>query len=277
MEQKVTDEILVAYADGELTPEEHAALETRLAADPVLAERARVFLNTGRTALSDLYDDGLNAPVPKHLRALVLDNAQATGVANSVRQWWRRFRTDRPFEAGMATAFGWKHATALSLGLVIGGIAGWTGYGLNQTSHPIGSIGVAAHGDVLTALETQPAGHSLPLDNSGRRDTTFKVLLTFHSRTGEICRQYHLARQKQAQTRSTPSFVGVACRQSGGDWRIMAHVPVSQRTSAADKVTTASHPKNQSVEAVVDDLITGDVLTLEQEAGLINRHWKVAQ
>lgn len=275
MEQKITDEILVAYADGELTPEEHAALETRLIEDPELAEQARVFLNTGRTALSELYNDGRNAPVPDHLSALVLDNAPATGVVNSVRKWWAQYRTDRAFETKMTVPFGWKNATALSLGLIIGGIAGWMGYGLNEMRHPAGSIGVAAHGNVLTALEMQPAGRFLPLKNSSSHDTKFKVLLTFHSRTGEICRQYHLVSQRQ--TKPMSSFVGVACRQSGGGWQIMVHVPDSQPAPAADRVTTASHKKNTSVETVIDNLIVGDVLTLEQEARLINRNWKITQ
>lgn len=271
MMDKITDEVLVAYADDELTEQERTALKARIAADPELAERTAVFLNTGRAALSELYDPSLSAPVPDHLRAAVLDGpTQSTSAKHVIPPWWHRLRLSQSIEEALTSAFGLRPAVALSLTLAVAGIAGWIGYMAMPTRAPVGTVADAAHGGVFAALETQAAGRSVSIDTSDRSDSVLKVLLTFQSRNGEFCREYHLS------DTSGSSAVGVACRKAHGGWQVVVLAPLGRQTLTDGKVTTASRPKQRDVDAVVDDLIVGDVLTLEQEAALISRRWQAA-
>ena len=67
---KITDEQLMAYADGELDAAAAAEVEAAIAADPALAEavaRHRAL----RRQLRDAFAPGLDEPVPEHLMALV--------------------------------------------------------------------------------------------------------------------------------------------------------------------------------------------------------------
>src|SRR5215470_8608416 len=59
----LSDESLMAYADGQLQPAEMVRIERLLAADPALRARLKVFHTTGRN-LASLFDGHLNAPLP---------------------------------------------------------------------------------------------------------------------------------------------------------------------------------------------------------------------
>src|SRR5262249_9185250 len=63
----LSDETLMAYADGQLTLAEVARIERLLASDPGLRARFGVFRTTGRE-LASLFDDHLNAPLPSRLK-----------------------------------------------------------------------------------------------------------------------------------------------------------------------------------------------------------------
>jgi anti-sigma factor RsiW len=67
----LSDETLMAYADGQLKTAEMARIERLLAADPELRARLEVFRATGRD-LASLFDGHLNAPLPPRLKRFSL-------------------------------------------------------------------------------------------------------------------------------------------------------------------------------------------------------------
>jgi anti-sigma factor RsiW len=62
----LSDETLMAYADGELQPIEMARVKRLLASDPELRVRLEMFRATGR-GLASLFDGHINAPLPARL------------------------------------------------------------------------------------------------------------------------------------------------------------------------------------------------------------------
>ena len=63
---QISDEMIMAYADGELGDDDRRAVETYLAGNPAAAARLRAFEVSGRS-LARLYDDAMRQPVPDRL------------------------------------------------------------------------------------------------------------------------------------------------------------------------------------------------------------------
>ena len=97
MSEYVTDADLQAYADGKLSDERRAAVETWLGAHPEDAERIESYRRIAGELRSS-YDDVLSEPVPERLRRAL-----------------QRSRT-----RGFARVAGW-----VVLGVAIGAVAGW--------------------------------------------------------------------------------------------------------------------------------------------------------
>ena len=80
----LSDETLMAFADGELAPGERARVEAALVADATGRARLEIFIVTGRS-LADQFRKPLIEPVPRRLVDLVLDRSVET--AHSVQRW----------------------------------------------------------------------------------------------------------------------------------------------------------------------------------------------
>ena len=74
------DELLMAYADGELSPEEARAFEARLAADPALRQRLEPFTSTS-ASLSGLFDRALTEA------GVSREQAYEWAQRNAMRAW----------------------------------------------------------------------------------------------------------------------------------------------------------------------------------------------
>jgi anti-sigma factor RsiW len=113
----VTDEMLMAFADGELAPAEEGRVRAALAADPDLAVRVAMFRETRRLAQT-AFGAVVHEPVPE---ALVRAVVPAAGQA----------RTARVGRAAAGLRL-WRPALAASLALA----AGLAGYGLGTRREP---------------------------------------------------------------------------------------------------------------------------------------------
>ena len=91
---RFSDEMLMAYADGELDLVARAEIEAAMAKDPAVAravERHRVLAGKVRTA----YDGVLEEPVPAELAALVADPEDARVVELAAARGARRIAVGR--------------------------------------------------------------------------------------------------------------------------------------------------------------------------------------
>lgn len=243
---KFSDEMLMAYADGELDLVARAEIEAAMAHDPEVAravERHRAVAAQIRGA----YDGVLVEPVPDRLAALVAQPVAAPVVnLPAQRRAWQptAARARLPVWAAMAAS--------LAVGLFVGILVA------RETAAPYaGADGaLVARGFLDAALDSQLS--------SGASDASgVRVGLSFRDRDGDYCRTFQL----QQET----AVAGLACRR-GAAWQlqVLATAPAQQgalRPAAAMPVAVL-----QAVDAIID----GEPLDAAAEAAAREGHWRNA-
>ncbi|NNG02852.1 MAG: hypothetical protein HKM95_01970, partial [Inquilinus sp.] len=173
---QLSDEILVAYADGELIGEDAEAVERALEGDRQAQETLRMFLETAELSRA-AFDDIVREPVPGHLIETIAGTAPAAAPRRRVA-----------VGGGLAGL-----ALAASITLVLGLVSG---FGLSNLvgDDAVGSperwvIGtVAAHGDGVNGLlESLPSGHLQTVAAVGG-SAEIMPLTTFVDPGGRYCR-----------------------------------------------------------------------------------------
>ncbi len=115
---KLSDETLMAYADGELPDVEADAVTVAAALDPEVARRVALFKASSRIAKAAL-DPVLGEAVPPHLREAVLAlGTHASGRKRAPRRSW----LDWLIPEGSVTPWA---GVAAALGCVLGIAVGW--------------------------------------------------------------------------------------------------------------------------------------------------------
>lgn len=191
----ITDEMLMAYADGELAAAEADEVAAATAADPDLAGRLARFVGT-RAALTDL------AAVPPEPLSPGLSARVGAALAAS-----RGEATVVPFPAPASRRPTWQ-PQALAAGLVLAvGLAG--GYLLGPRGGPPPGLRVASleQPQIEAALSELPAGARANLPGG-----EIALIASFRNADGEICREFEF----DGADRDT--IVAVACH-SDGRWQ----------------------------------------------------------
>lgn len=181
----VDDEKLMAFADGELSGAERAAVEAALADDASLREKLAAHRRL-RTRLSAAFDGALDEPAPARLLAAA-EKPRAVEVVNLAERRAARWST-REWGAMVASVV---------FGLVVGvGV-------MNAQAPPIAASddGLVARGALARALETQLAS-----DEAG----AVRIGLSFRAQDDRYCRTFDLTRGGTA---------GLACRE-GDAWNV---------------------------------------------------------
>lgn len=182
--EKVSDEMLMALADGELDRTQARALQARLDRDPELAARYAIFADTA-AALRAAFSQG-------EIRQELVD---AIHAVESNRQ--SEADTIVPFRVRAAV---WPLALAASLALGVG-----LGWGLKNG-------GATGLGDVAQAVADAPTGSERYVAHMG----TARVLGSFETERG-LCRLIALAPEDASAGRF------VACRDAE-DWVVALSV-----------------------------------------------------
>jgi anti-sigma factor RsiW len=94
----IADEILMAYADGELEPKARGEVIEALMRDPEVVLRLDVFLST-RTSLARLYQAPMHESVPERFVRLFADGSHEVDVCSERGAWLRRLK----FFVGLGT------------------------------------------------------------------------------------------------------------------------------------------------------------------------------
>ncbi len=267
-----TDEILMAYADGELSGAELRRVELYLDNDPVAPQRLSAFTQTGRD-LALLFDQPMREPIPARLLETVLGSGARSATLPS-RPAFVTALIDALFPAqgqGM-----WQSAVAATALLAVGGVAGWSLSGAQVGNSDTASLArlvdgaVVANGDLSRVLDTTASGTAASLGAQSPQ-LTMKPVLTFQSVAGAYCRQYELAQSTGAR------FSGVSCRAENGQWHIEVHSPIGGKPSSAQGgIAPANRQSLPAVEGAIDKMINGDALGREAERALIENRWRRA-
>jgi len=269
----LTDETLMAYADGELDAAGRGRVEAVLARDPESRARLEIFTATG-APLAALYGKPMAEPVPPHLVALVLGRKEprqspARNAAHAGRQ-------SASFMDALGVLFAWPQWSMVfafaALVLTLGAGAGWYLHRASDSMHGLVMLErgqIFALGPLQQALESAPSGASITLSAAKGADTalTMRAALTFKNRLNAYCRQYDV---------TTPEgpYAGIACRNNDGQWRLEIHMAAAPRSKTGNRTTPAGASGVSDVEAAVTAVIEGDALGRTDEEALIRNRWR---
>ncbi|MEO1194008.1 MAG: hypothetical protein AAFY02_19785 [Pseudomonadota bacterium] len=263
---KISDETLLAYADGALDPAEAAEVQRQLEDDPDAQDRLAAIERGGRLA-QDAFSDALNEPVPDHLTALLLgeekaDEKAAPQADDTVVAFKPR---GKPAAATRPT---WQLPLAASVALVLGLGGGLAGGGLFEGDSTAGTGGLLAAGPIAPdsllhdTLQTRAS-----YEQAGDAATNVMPLLTFQDRNGRYCREYQVVFEGQAAA-------GLACHQSGG-WIATAVVAFPNvEPQRGQDFATASGPAADLLATVMAAEIEGEPLDGAAEAAALAADWE---
>ena len=258
---QISDEMIMAYADGELGDDDRRAVEAYLAGNPAAAARLRAFEVSGRS-LARLYDDAMRQPVPAYL----VETVRTAKVARPVSAGLRAYLAGA-LGSVVAAPSALPMTAALACALLAGGAAGWGIHALSGPQRGSTNVAVLTGGGLVAsaalqrALETMPSGRPAPEGNDQRFAVTPR--LSFLSQSGRYCRQYEMG---------APQFAGVSCRSPDGEWRIELHMPARALKASNDRIAPAGGPAS-AIESAIDAMIKGDALGPDEEAQLIAKGW----
>ncbi len=268
----LSDETLMAYADGALGASEHARVQAMLVDRPELRERVAVFMATGKL-LAEQFDRPMHEPVPRHLVDLVLDGKSAVrgasvGMATGDRpdRVWKRLSKRFQFELPR-----WPTALAYSAVLLIGVVSGWhlSRMGTLEALSVLEGGSLTAGGALARTLETTPSGARIALGGGvGGQPTMFvRIRFTFKSQQG-FCRQYEL------ESPTSGIAAGLACRGPNGRWQLRAHAITETKIASDGKTRPSSQGGSALLGAFVSQMLEGDALDATDEAGAIALSWR---
>lgn len=235
---------LAAFADGELSPEEAAAVVMHLADHP--EDQAWVDeVMAANVALARAFSAPMAEPVPDRFQALILPEAEpaATVVA---------FRPRRAMPQVWAGA-----AVALAAALAVMAFLPEPEAGLR--------VGPVAAGSPLeAALTAQASGVVQPLGEAGQ----LTILATLPA-TGGFCREFELVAPESGDIQ-----LGLACRAEAG-WAVdvlLAETAATGGETASDYVPAAGADAG-AIDPWLDRRGAGMALSAAEEASLIQRGW----
>ena len=197
----LSDEILMAFADGELDEPVAAAVAKAMSEDPVIAKRVSDFQQSRRLthsvfahALTHEVPPKLQAAVSAQIRAFEALNGQVTELAA---------HKQAGNQAGRRVPL-WQMAMAAS----VGALAIAAGYFVGQ-HHGSGA------NSLLAQLEASPVRDALSRIASGQEvavsNGRMRVISTFRLANGSLCREFRM----QA---SSGTADAIACRN--GQWNV---------------------------------------------------------
>lgn len=261
----------MAYADGELEDDLRRDVESYLVDNPHSQRRLEAFVQTGRK-LRHLFDRPMREPVPLHLVSLIKGTPERRPTD---LQFFRRMT---PYSKGRPApprpSFG-SLAIAASVASLFAIGASALIYFEQQHSRTTNSnaVEVAANGGsiasvALAAVLDHARSGSTVTQSIGNDQTSIKPNFTFRTVAGGYCRQYEVSRAQSAQ------MSGIACRDRYGTWKVAIETPFSERRTTTDAIVPAGRKSSEAIDAVVDQLIAGDVLGLDDEEKAITGGWE---
>jgi anti-sigma factor RsiW len=267
----VSDEVLMAYADGELTPDECYALERLLRHDPVLRARLEPFIQT-RMRLATAFEPTLHEPVPLRLIAAIRRSRPPARASLTALPLEGRLR-DVVSKAKALLAPGGSSLTpalaaSIAALLVAGAMAGWIAGRATAPSSLMASSGpdLVATGALAEALEANPSGTS-----ADGAEASVVPVLSFRTADNAVCREYRVK-----STAADRDFAGLACRNADGVWRIALHVETGKLGPASPEASyqTATATNVPSIDAMVETMMAGEAFGTDDETRLLKNGWR---
>jgi anti-sigma factor RsiW len=254
----ISDETLMAYADGELDAAARAAVESAMREDPQIEKRVAAH-RTLRRKVQAAYSAELSEGIPERLLRAARGAASTRGskVVN-LQDARAAMERNKPRQQPLRPQ--WRTAGTIAASVIAGVGLGFFMWG--HTESPlVRSAGGAliARGQLETALSNQ-----LAAEQSGA--SAVQIGVSFRAKSGDYCRTFALA--------GAVSPSGLACRH-GEEWQVQA---LTQEPGPADnsEYRTAGSAISATILKSVEGQIAGEPLDQAGETAARQRGWKGA-
>ncbi|MDX3924407.1 MAG: hypothetical protein QHC90_01195 [Shinella sp.] len=235
----MTDEMLMAFVDGELDEASAAAVSSAAAGDPELSRRIDSFKVSRRLA-REAFGDLLSEPPPDRLiNAIMAADVPAGNVVPLKRHPRFASRALLPLAASLLLAVGF------------GG-----GFWFADRTDASGGGLISSAGEIASLLADRPSGSATTVSLDGR-DANFIALGSYRV-TGGICRMFRVEYPQDAVR-------GLACDRGAG---FSVDVAVSEG-SGTTGFTPASDLAASTVDAYLDTLEAEGPLDKEEEGRIL--------
>ena len=252
----ISDEMLMAYADGELDATAREAVESAMREDPQLVERVARH-SALRRRVRQAYSAVLSEDVPERL----LRAAQGAASAESKVVNLQDARAPRDRSAPRARRQ-WRTAAAMAASVIVGVGVGFFLWGRTVSPLAQGADGaLVARGRLAEALSNQLAAEQ-------SRASSVQIGLSFLAKSGDYCRTFTLSGER------SPS--GLACRH-GEQWRIQAVTQGSDGADGASEYRTAGSTMPEMILELVEGQVAGEPLDQAGEKAARQRNWQAMQ
>lgn len=246
---KFSDDLLIAYINGELAEPARAAVERAMHADPILAARVAQHRRESSAGRSHIFSVSNGHGGGHQQRPLPPGGAKVVHL-DAIRPGRGAPPPPQPARPDWTP----RHWLALGAALVVGAVGGALGWqqlrpdpGLAVIEASDGAL--VARGRLVEALGGQ-------LASPGPSETGVRIGVTFVSKDGSYCRSFVV-----------DTTAGLACR-GGGRWTIPV---LAQPQAGTAWLDGASLPP--SVQAAIDARIVGATLDPAAERAAQQRGW----
>jgi hypothetical protein len=250
---KFSDEILTAYAEGELGEPARSQVERAMRADPALAARVAQH-KAMRSRMSHLFANIVNEAIPPRPQpGAGGGKVIQLGAVRAARQ-----QQQQQQQARERPRWSWRQGVAIAVALVVGLAAGALGLRAFDDGGRI--LAVSSKDGALVAQGTLAGALSRQLASGGPSGSRVRIGASFLAKDGNYCRSFALG-----------ATAGLAC-MDGGQWRI----PVLEEGNAGEpesyRQATTEIPN--AVLGAIDQRITGAALSADDERAARERGWK---
>ncbi|MFL6606360.1 MAG: anti-sigma factor family protein [Steroidobacteraceae bacterium] len=257
-----SDDVLMAYADGELDLRTRAQVEDAMATDPQIARRVAAHQAT-RSILRSGFDKVLDEPIPERLIAAARAAPGATSQDRVVVPLGPRRARSLGLPQWALPQWTLPQWGAVAASFVLGALV-WH-FGTDwYSSGPITERdgGLFAAGTLDKALSNQLVSEQ-PAQSPVQIGVSFRVI------GGSYCRTFQL--------RENTNLAGLACRDQD-KWRLKA-------LAQSEASPPGTHPQFRpagsalppSIAQAVDQVIDGEPLDATAEAHARTNQWRVPQ
>ena len=249
---KLSRELLFAYVDGELSPEDERQVAEEVAKDSELfayVEQQKRLKQQLQAAFKPIIEE----TVPKHLTLAVNETPiPETKAPASFAALRERLLPKKALRSQAIIPVG-AMAAGIALGILLADSFGMGGDISGQGGRLI------AQGNLARVLSNE-----LAAEQTEARGATPRVGLSFVSRDGNFCRSFETAR-------SEGTVAGIACRD-GGLWRVAALASAGPRASGEFQPAATGMPA--AIREALNAMIVGTALDADAERAARNQGWR---
>jgi anti-sigma-K factor RskA len=255
----ISDEMLMAYADGELDATAREAVESAMREDPQIVERVARH-SALRRRVREAYSAVLSEDVPERLLRAAQGAAATERKVVNLQDARAAREHSAPYTRPLRRQ--WRTAGAMAASVIVGVGGGFFIWGRTVPPFARGADGaLVARGQLAQALSNQLAAEQ-------SRASSVQIGLSFLAKSGDYCRTFALSGEQ------SPS--GLACRH-GEEWQVRAVTQGSDGVAGASEYRTAGSTMPAMIREFVEAQVAGEPLDQAGERAARQRDWKAME